>query len=79
VPKGVLDVVAEDPEIEHVSAKMDESAMKEHGREYCGKVIGQEVVPAHQCDEKLMGHQSIVSIEGTALSGGEGKPLPEKN
>ena len=33
VPHGILDVVAEDPEVEHVAGKVHEAAVQEHGTE----------------------------------------------
>ncbi len=34
MPEGVLDVVAEDPQVEHVAADVEEAAVQEHRREY---------------------------------------------
>ena len=35
MPHGVFDIVAEDPEVEHVAEQMHEAAMQEHRREKC--------------------------------------------
>ena len=52
VPHGVLDVVAEDPEIEHVADQVHPAAVQEHGREHrqrsagpCASSAGRSLMP----------------------------------
>ena len=51
VPEAVLDVVAEDPQVEHVAAEVQPAAVHEHGAEN-GRDVGSRIVreaPGHEC------------------------------
>jgi hypothetical protein len=40
MPKSIFDVIAEDPEVEHIAAQVHPAAMHEHGSENGYKIGG---------------------------------------
>ena len=57
--RGVLHIVAENPEVQHVSADVENAAVEEHGSEYGQNIIRQQVRPDSCRDEELLRYQRI--------------------
>jgi len=75
----ILDVVAEDPQVQHVADNMEEAAMKEHGREDRHDVVGEEVVPCCQGSDELPGHETVIGVEHRTRRCVKRQMLPQEN
>ncbi len=42
MPRGILNIVAENPEVEHVSSEVEKTGVQEHGRKYRQHIVGQQ-------------------------------------
>ena len=60
MPEAVLDVVAEDPQVEHVAAEVQPAAVHEHGGEN-GRDVGSRIV------REASGHERPLLDEPVAV------------
>ena len=61
-PELVLDVVAEDPQIEHVAAEMQPAAVHEHGGEDGGHVAGWVLAEPGR-NERPLANEGIAAVQ----------------
>ena len=76
--RSILHIVAENPEIEHVSADVENSAVEEHGSEYGQNIIRQQVRPDGGRDEELLWYQRICVHEALPQTIGK-RERPEED
>jgi len=79
VPQPVLDVVPEDPQVEHVPDNVKKTSVKEHGGEDRHYVVGKKVVSDGHGSDELSGHEAVVRVEHCVCRGMEQEVLPNEN